>query len=255
MEIIQKQKFGNWFRTSITARMLVVGFILLILLIPLGFVKDLIRERGHRQHEVIAEINSKWGNEVVLYGPIVKIPYKTYQEKRTFNEKTKEYDTNYEAIFHNAYFFPETLNADTKIDTKPLERGIYESVVFSSDINVAGAFSGFDFSEQEIPDKDVLWEKATVIFKTTNLKGLRNEIQVNLGREKLVLKPKFDNSYSSTLESGYVKELKAIDKGALRYTLDIEVNGSERLKFVPIGKETHVAMVSNWPSPSFTVNF
>ena len=84
MEVIKKQKFGNWFRTSITARMLVVGFILIVLLIPLGFVKDLIRERSHRQAEVIHEINQKWGNEVVLYGPIIKIPYKTYKEQRTF---------------------------------------------------------------------------------------------------------------------------------------------------------------------------
>ena len=36
------KRFGNWFKTSITVRMLVVGFILLVLLIPLGFVKELI---------------------------------------------------------------------------------------------------------------------------------------------------------------------------------------------------------------------
>ena len=31
------KRFGNWFKTSITVRMLVVGFILLMLMIPLGF--------------------------------------------------------------------------------------------------------------------------------------------------------------------------------------------------------------------------
>ena len=80
----KKQKIGNWFRTSISARMLVVGFIFLVLLVPLGIVEDLIRERGHRQTEVIQEINEKWGNEVVLFGPIIKIPYKTYKEEKTF---------------------------------------------------------------------------------------------------------------------------------------------------------------------------
>ena len=87
----KKQKIGNWFRTSITAKMFMVGFIFLILLIPLGFVKDLIRERETRQAEVIQEINEKWGNEVVLYGPIIKVPYKTYLEEKTFDEKTKSF--------------------------------------------------------------------------------------------------------------------------------------------------------------------
>ena len=84
----KKQKIGNWFKTSISARMLVVGFIFLILLIPLSFVKDLSRERETRQAEVIQEINEKWGNEVVLYGPIVKVPYKTYTEEKIFDEQT-----------------------------------------------------------------------------------------------------------------------------------------------------------------------
>ena len=75
--IQQKSKFSNWLRNSITARMLIVGFLLLVLLIPLQFVKSLIQERAYRQKEVINEINQKWGNEVVLSGPILKIPYRT----------------------------------------------------------------------------------------------------------------------------------------------------------------------------------
>ena len=49
----KRSKFGNWMRNSITARMLVVGFLLIVLLIPLEFVKILISERGSRQQEVI----------------------------------------------------------------------------------------------------------------------------------------------------------------------------------------------------------
>lgn len=255
MEIIKKQKFGNWFKTSITARMLVVGFILIILLIPLSFVKDLIRERGTRQHEVIREINQKWGNEVVLYGPIIKVPYKTYNEKRTYDEKTKTYLITYEDVFHAAYFFPATLNAESNIDTEPLERGIYESVVFSSEIVIDGNFDGFDFSQQEIPEEDILWDKATVLFKTSNLKGIQDEIIISIGKERLVLKPKFDENYLSSLSSGYLKNLKSAKDGAIDFRMNINVNGSEQITFIPVGKETKVSMISDWHSPSFTGNF
>ena len=38
-------KFSHWLRNSITVKMLVVGFLFLVLLIPLEFVKNLISER------------------------------------------------------------------------------------------------------------------------------------------------------------------------------------------------------------------
>ncbi|MDN3725195.1 inner membrane CreD family protein [Aequorivita sp. SDUM287046] len=122
-------KFGNWMRNSFTARMLVVGFLLLVLLIPLEFVKSLINERAYRQQEVVQEINNKWGKEVLLSGPIVKIPYSDISEEKIFNEKTKSYYSKTNETQKNAYFFPEKLDITSAMETKPLNRSIYESVV------------------------------------------------------------------------------------------------------------------------------
>ena len=78
---MQQNKFGNWIKNSITARMLMIGILIIVLLIPLSFIESLIRERANRQESVVNEINEKWGNEVLLYGPILKVPYKTFTEK------------------------------------------------------------------------------------------------------------------------------------------------------------------------------
>lgn len=249
----KRSRIGNWFKTSISARMLIVGFILVILLIPLSFVKDLIRERGYRQTEVIQEINQKWGNQVTLYGPIVKIPYKTYKEEKVFDAKSKTYIKTYEDVFHNAYFLPEDLNIKAQVDTESLERGIYESVVYTSDIELSGSFNGFGFSSEGIPDEDILWNKATILMKTSNLKGIRNEIAIQIDTSKLVLKPQFDNQAMSTISSGHIKNLKT--DSAFNYSMDIKINGSEQLQFIPVGRETLVSMKSDWHSPSFNGNF
>ena len=55
METTKNKGFTNWIRTSITARMLMVGVIILVLLIPLVFIKDLIIERSFRQEDVVEE--------------------------------------------------------------------------------------------------------------------------------------------------------------------------------------------------------
>ena len=250
----KKQKIGNWFRTSISAKMFVVGFIFLMLLIPLGFVKDLIRERETRQAEVIQEINEKWGNEVVLYGPIIKVPYKTYTEEKSFDEKTKTFVKTYQEILNHAYFLPKTLNIDAEVHTKQLERGIYESVVYTSDVVMNGHFSDLDFSIADVPEEDIIWDRATLLMQTSNLKGIRNEINVQLNTEEYTLKPRFDEAFMSTLESGFLADFSGT-KSNTPFSIHLKINGSAALRFIPVGGETSVSMQSDWHSPSFNGNY
>ena len=242
-------------RNSITARMLVVGFLLLVLLIPLEFVKSLINERAYRQEEVVREINEKWGNEVLLSGPIVKIPYRVISEEKIFNEKTNSYYTKTKETVENAYFFPDKLNITSQVNTKPLNRSIYESVVYSASIEVKGNFPRIDFSNTDILEENILWEKATVILKTSNLKGIKTTPAVNLASEALLMTPQYSTEYLNTIQSNYITNAKEIFTAPISFSFDLKINGSESLKFLPIGKETDATMKSNWHSPSFDGNF
>lgn len=251
----KKSKFSNWMRSSITARMLVVGFLLLVLLIPLEFVKSLINERANRQEEVVGEINEKWGNEVLLSGPIVKIPYKVISEEKIFNEKSNSYYTKTKEKIESAYFFPDELNISSQIDSKPLRRSIYESVVYTANIDVQGNFPIIDFSETDILDENILWEKATVLLKTSNLKGIKTTPSVLLASEKLSMTPQYSREYLNTIQSKYIPNAKEMFSAPLPFSFDLKINGSESLKFLPIGKETDATMKSNWHSPSFDGSF
>ncbi|CAM3457621.1 cell envelope integrity protein CreD [Aequorivita lipolytica] len=251
----KKSKFSNWMRNSITARMLVVGFLLLVLLIPLEFVKSLINERAYRQEEVVREINEKWGNEVLLSGPIVKIPYKVISEEKIFNEKSNSYYTKAKETVENAYFFPDKLNITSQVDTKPLNRSIYESVVYSAAIDIKGNFPKIDFTNTDIAEENIIWEKATVLLKTSNLKGIKTTPIVNLASEALSMTPQYSKEYLNTIQSNYIANAKEIFTESLTFSFNLKINGSESLKFLPIGKETDATMKSNWHSPSFDGNF
>ncbi len=246
--------FVNWLRNSITAKMLVVGFLLVVLLIPLLFVQNLIEERGHRQKEVVHEINKKWGNEIVLSGPILKIPYKIFKENRVYNPDGK-YTTTQETVIEDAYFFPEFLEINTAANTKPLHRSIFESVVFNADIRVNGSFPAIDFSETDILPENVLWDKAILLVKTSNLKGIRNTLVINFNAAQFYMLPKYADEYLNTLESKPIPDFSEISSSPVSFSFNMNVNGSDAIKFIPIGKETTASMKSNWPSPGFTGEF
>ena len=248
----KKGKFTHWLKHSITARMLVVGFLLIVLLIPLEFVKELIAERSLRQEEVVRDINSKWGNEVVLSGPILKIPYKTYKEEKVYIQKTKSYEIKTEEIMNVAYVFPDELNIDSsvKIKEEPLKRGIYESAVYTADIDVQGYFPTINLSGRDIEPKDILWDKITVLIKSSNLKGVKDNLVVNANGSLLAMAPRYSQEYLNAIQSAYVKGLSADKIETIPFSFNLKINGSESLQFIPIGKETKVTMESDWDSPS-----
>ncbi len=275
----QTRKLGKWIKTSISFRMLTVGILILLLLIPLSYVKSLIKERQYRQKKVVNEINKKWGKEVLLYGPILKVPYKTYKSKKIFDQKSNRYKEEITEITKEAYFFPDALNISSNINPEEKKRGIYKTAVYSSNIDITGSFSQPDFSEQDIDEKDILWEKSRLIVQTSNLKGVSSLIEVKFHKNTYPLTSKYKRTIKSSalgentnhhyvnsertyggsslhrLESKFIAKTDLPNKNKVDFSMKITINGSKQVQFVPLGKETNVSIVSNWKTANFIGEF
>ncbi|WP_298534972.1 cell envelope integrity protein CreD [uncultured Algibacter sp.] len=258
----QQNKFGNWFKSSITARMLMVGFLTFVLLIPLFFIQDLIRERSHRQTEVIDEINEQWGSEVLIYGPILKVPYKTYKQKTVTDKKTNQVYTETIEEIRNAYFFSENLNISTNINPETKKRGIYTTAVYNSNMNISGAFLKPSFSDIEINEKDIIWNKAKIIIQSSNVKGV-NEANLQLNNAAYPLTSKYNSKKTykynevvlHTLESKHIKAEQLNFKKPLIFNIDFNIKGSKQIRFIPTGKHTEAQIKSDWKTANFFGEF
>lgn len=254
------KKFITWFKTSITARMLVMGALTLLLMIPLTLIQDLIEEREIRQKSVVRKVNGQWGNEILLYGPILKVPYKTFQETVVYDEVTKEAKKEKRYTTKYAYFFPKTLDINADVKTSSKKRNNFETAVFTADIAASGSFETPDFSSKAIADSTIVWDKATLLIKTTNLKGLKSEVKLNLNGNTYGFETNFkkqNNEYPQLeeLESTAIA-LNDVPKDGLRsFKFELMYNGSESIRFIPIGKVTNVTMKSDWKDPKHTGNF
>lgn len=257
----QSGKFSRWAKTSITARMLMIGILMLLLLIPLSFVKSLIYERNGRQKEVVEEISNKWGNEVLLYGPMLKVPYKTYQVKKLYNTTSKQYTEEKTEEIKYAYFFPEVLHVDSEINPEEKKRGIYKTAVYKSNMNISGSFIRPDFSELDIADNDILWDKSKLIIKVSNLKGVNNLVEMKLHENSYTFSAQRENKTNTggyyqevplhTLESKFLNSTDLPSKTASKFSMQLSINGSKQIRCIPVGKETEVSIASNWKTANF----
>jgi len=56
-------------------KMLTIGVLALLLLIPAGLVQNLVSERAYTQDSAIQEMSSVWGGEQMLVGPYLTVPF------------------------------------------------------------------------------------------------------------------------------------------------------------------------------------
>jgi inner membrane protein len=234
---MQQQSRTSIFQSS-TAKMIMVGILTLVLLIPLALVQELITERSIRQKEVVTETTSKWGEKIAFHGPILKVLYTDPITKRN----------------NFAYFFPENLEANIQTTMeKPLERSIYKSNVFTTQMKYSGKFLNPNF--KNIPAENIHWNHSKIVIKTSNLKSLKDEVKIKIDNQELTFEPANSETTDSieSLETNYFN-YTAMQKEA-SFKFDIAFNGSQQIKIVPIGKTTTVNMASNWNSPNFNGNY
>lgn len=253
----QQNSFTKWLHHSLSARMIIIGLLILVLLIPLSFVQSLIKERAQRQKEVITEINSKWGEENSFSGPILKIPYTLKTEILFIDPETTEKKTRIDRTIEYVYFSPEKLVGKSKIDAKELKRSIYKTAVYEGVLNVTGQLAEPNFTSLNINPEDVLWEKSTVLIQTTNLKGIKSNLSLKMGNQEFTLAPKFENN-ASQKSKWHNLETEAFDFRNLssdEFSFELKFNGSEEFNLIPLAKHTVLNIQSNWKSPSFIGEF
>ena len=131
---------------SVSFKLAVVAVLTLLLLIPAAMIQELIREREQRRNETIMEVTSKWGNTQTICGPVLTVPYKTY-------EKTKE---GTETLTHYLHCLPSALTINGRIIPQERHRGIYKVIAYNARLTYQGTFENPDLKSLSIEPSDVM---------------------------------------------------------------------------------------------------
>lgn len=226
----------------------VIFLLIVVLMIPTTLVKELIHEREYVQKNAINEVSSKWGNGQTITGPFISIPYDKYIKQTNTVDQTEKVVKMREWM----HFLPKSLDVVGSINPEKRNRGIYEVVVYESDMEIKGYFDPLDWKQFDIPEEDIHFEKATLNFGITDLKGIEQQINLNWNEQQV----SFNSGTSTTqiVTSGINASVPILSNDEDRYTFNTKINikGSQHLYFLPIGEETDVRMTSNWTTPSFT---
>jgi inner membrane protein len=235
-------------QTSFVLKIVLLGFLWLALLIPLFLVRALVEERQAYQNQVISEVGQEWGGPQTLAGPILTVPVR-YTERYVEDKQEKTRTT---VRWQN--FLPEDLEVTGEIEPLPRKRGIFETVVYRSELQVQGTFAQPKLlHEIEGAQSETLWADATVHFSISDLRGLRSALDLQWDGRPLQLTPSvYDPAQLGLPVLSAPIVLADRPAGApYAFALKLGVNGSGDLKFLPLGRQTTVELRSKWPNPRF----
>lgn len=228
---------------SIGARLSIIAFLTLVLLIPSFLIQDLISERESRRDSVVEEVSQKWGKGQTITGPVISVPYRYYLGN----------DDEVEQAIRYAHFLPEDLSIEGSIVPEERYRGIYKVIVYNSSLSISGNFASLVPSSLNIPPEDFMIEEAFVSVGISDMTGIKEAIKINWDNEEYTANPGIESN--DVLESGISISPDLIAAKKSHFDFEINLNGSSSLLFTPVGEQTNVQLTSGWPNPSFTGNF
>lgn len=233
-----------WERNASSTKMIMIAVLAMLLLIPAAMIVNLIHERECRKAAVTQEIGNKWGQEQTVTGPLIRIPYL----EKVINSEGREIVRRQEI-----YLLPETLDIMAGVDSSARYRGIYEAVVYSSDIRMQGRFDLKLLTQSGVVNGDILFKEATILLGMTDMKGVRDQIVASVNGQALEMNPGVHGEAVASSVGAPLDDLRTMEE--LTFDFALNLNGNGQLRFVPVGKVTRLEMTSPWNTPSFNGSF
>jgi inner membrane protein len=234
---------------SLPFRIMIIGILILVLLIPAAMISSLIRERKQRRNEVVEEISSKWAYSQTLIGPILEIPYYHYY-KSTYKDDDGKWHEKTQVEVRLAYFLPEDLDIDGSLVPEIRYRGMYQAVVYTADLAVTGSFNRPDFSKLNIQERNVIWDDSRLVFGISDMRGINKSITINWNGSSIVPEPGVRNKQVISQGANAIVRPDLVESNI--FSMQLNMRGSEIIHFLPLGRETNISLQSKWESPSFT---
>ena len=225
---------------SSTAKVLGIGFLALLMLIPLAQVQGLIGERSELRFHAIASIAQSWGREQHLGGPVLAIPKRTRVQT----------NTGWSTFDSAEIVLPDTLNIHGSLAPELRSYGIYSAPVYTAELKISGRFLAADLKALGGSETKYLFDRAELLLPVGDVRGIRRVGALHLAGTEHTFGPS-ESGVGNVNAIAVPLDLSKLDSDVLPFELDMTLAGTQTLQLLPLARRTEAALNSAWPDPSF----
>lgn len=237
-------------RNSLFLKSVVIGVLAILMLIPLGMIEGLIAERASRRAEAIASVQASFAGPQTIGLPFFVWPYVEQWSEQSFDAANRVRVTPMSES-KTLVWFAEQAQAVTDVTVKnDRYRGIHRVRTFESAMVINGAMSWPDRSQVKpsAEGRRIVWAEPRMVLPISDVRGLRGTPAIDLNGQALKFR---EGTQLSMLAAGLHVPLAQPTDGPTRFSINLELAGTERLAFSPTATTSVVAVKSAWPDPHF----
>ena len=221
--------------------------LVLIMLVPLDMVDGVVLERAATKAQVEAEIGAQWGPSQIISGPVLVVPYEAPRIRATSDGQQKTFMET-----HYAIFTPDELRIEAANKVQKRYKSIYEMLVYGADVAISGRFATPDFAPLNVTPAQIKWQSATLVLGISGVRAVKSVSLSAAGADRAIEAGVLPyHPFGDGVRAAV--PLEAIGAGPLpfEFAFKLSLNGRENLSFQPLGKQSEIAMSSDWPHPDF----
>jgi inner membrane protein len=237
---------------------LAVGGVLIALTLALQSVSGIVSEREGRLHEAERSVADSLASQQTLIGPVV---LRRCNETWTVEQgEGKERKTVTEKHDFSIAATPDTLDVSAKAAIETRHRGIFKVNGYAMKAVMKARWAdltGLEPSAQHAGGR-LHCEAPLVFVAVGDARGIR-VATITVGGTALPVLPGTEHAshprgFHAVIPAALQSTTKA-SGGALQAEVALDLVGTGDLAFAPVGDTTTVALVSDWPHPSFAGRF
>lgn len=237
--------------TSAALRLFGLGFLLILLAIPLGMIEQIVAERVWYRADAERSIGESWGGAQTVAGPVLVIPVTRRVVSNTQAPSGLLTSDEQRVQAPPLILLPEDLRIDASVETETRQRGIFEMPVYRADLAHQVSFQIPDTAHLIDAREEVDWQNARLAILMSSTRAIRAPLSLRAaGREM-----EFEPGTGLDALQGIQARVGDPREGLRSLSFDLALNGSRHLSFAPAGRETRVDLDAAWPHPSFTGSF
>ena len=219
---------------AVTFRFVAVGFLVVVLAVPLLVVGCVADERKEHRDTAVAKVANSFGRAQRLAGPVLAIPLVERYESADLKMLEQ-------------YLFVMPKRLDIRIDTRHEMRrvGIYEIPALTAQVIATGEFAPLDLPALEARHGALRVDRAMLGFGVADPRGILDAKLLWDDAEPHV------EAGAAPMENGLMAA-PATPLAGGAFSLALSLRGTERFSAVPVGDRSVVTMQSTWPHPSFS---
>jgi inner membrane protein len=232
-------------------KVLGLGVIILLLLIPTSMIRGLVRERSFTAKEAEEKIMEAWGSEFIEAGPVMAVPGVRTKTVRTRTEKEGEKVETVQTPF-TLYIAPQKLNIQGNFTTETRHYGIFSVPLFVGNITLSGNFDPRPALADLADNEKVSLDAAKLVIALDSQKGIRQINRAVWNNRELFFQPGLNGrGLLNTSNGGIHTALAYLPGQRANFDIELTVQGGQSVQISPIGQDTQVNISADWSSPSF----